>query len=218
MEENTKSIFKSIVKYLICFILLGSVITIALYWGHRNGRIEGLNEGYEKGKTVQVEIQSINSIGKLEVLTADVNLYLADIYGKENETPSGATLYEKQGVAVYSIDLGKLVIVRDETQRKLFISIPESAFSVELFVDETSTEKRDEFIKHSWSESAGIGYSKAMNLDKDSYDLMKKALQDYDGLFLLAIDSGIKQIERLAKASIKDFKAWEVDVFLKKEF
>ena len=211
MEVKMKTVFKTTVVSL----LLGLCIFSALYFGYRTGNVEGLNQWEESGKPV--DISAIKDVGRLEVLTTDVSLYLKDIYGKEDGTPLSATLYRKEGVAVYSIDLSKLVIVKDDMQRKMSIAIPETAISVELYVDETSTNLEASFIAHSWTGNANDGYAMAMNLSKSVYDEMMEELQNFDGLLLLAVDSGIKQIERLANAAVKDSKNWDIIVFLKKE-
>ena len=162
-------------------------------------------ENNNKISNVQTSISSVKEIGKLEVMTASVQLN-RQMFISKAEDAQYAALYQIPGTAIYSINLEDLEI--DETQtpsggKKILVGIP--ALEVELMVYEDEIEKIDEYQKGKFTGSDKEGYEKYFFITKESIAAAVKELSDSDGLMSMAKESAKKQIEALITSlSIED--------------
>lgn len=165
-------------------------ITTGLAKGAEDGKEEGLNP---KDTTKSDIKNSFSEIGNLEVLEAGVKLKDVNTLGDDY-----AALFLLKGVAIYSVNL-KDVELNDIDANTVEILLP--AINVEIYIDESATEKLAEYQKHSWSGSAKDGFTEYMNTRAATDQSVKETMENYSNLTEAAQSSAIKQIEIIAKAA-----------------
>lgn len=171
--------------------VLGSFdgITTGLAKGSEDGKTEGLS-----AKDTESEIKnSFSEIGNLEVLEAGVKLRDVNTLGDEY-----AALFLLKGVAIYSVNL-KDVDINDIDASTVEVLLPE--INVEVYIDESATEKLAEYQKHSWSGNAKDGFVEYMNSRSVMDQSVKDTMENYSAMTEAAQSSAIKQIEIIAKAA-----------------
>ena len=164
-------------------------ITTGLAKGAEDGKTEGLS-----AKDTKTEIKnSFSEIGNLEVLEAGVKLRDVNTLGDDY-----AALFLLKGVAIYSVNL-KDVEINDIDTNTVEVLLP--AVNVEVYIDESATEKLAEYQKHSWSGSAKDGFVEYMNSRSVMDQSVKETMENYSAMTEAAQSSAIKQIEIIAKAA-----------------
>lgn len=175
--------------------IVGNVI--GSFDGITTGLAKGAEDGKEEGlsaKDTKSEIKnSFSEIGNLEVLEAGVKLKDVNTLGDDY-----AALFLLKGVAIYSVNL-KDVELNDIDANTVEILLP--AINVEIYIDESATEKLAEYQKHSWSGSAKDGFAEYMNTRAATNQSVKETMENYSNLTEAAQSSAIKQIEIIAKAA-----------------
>lgn len=175
--------------------IVGNVI--GSFDGITTGLAKGAEDGKEEGlsaKDTKSEIKnSFSEIGNLEVLEAGVKLNDVNTLGDDY-----AALFLLKGVAIYSVNL-KDVEINDIDSNTVEILLP--AINVEIYIDESATEKLAEYQKHSWSGSAKDGFAEYMNTRAATDQSVKETMENNSNLTEAAQSSAIKQIEIIAKAA-----------------
>ncbi|MBP3802597.1 MAG: DUF4230 domain-containing protein [Oribacterium sp.] len=175
--------------------IVGNVI--GSFDGITTGLAKGAEDGKEEGlsaKDTKSEIKnSFSEIGNLEVLEAGVKLKDVNTLGDDY-----AALFLLKGVAIYSVNL-KDVEINDIDANTVEILLP--PINVEIYIDESATEKLAEYQKHSWSGSAKDGFAEYMNTRAATDQSVKETMENYSNLTEAAQSSAIKQIEIIAKAA-----------------
>lgn len=189
--------------------------TVGNVIGSFNGITTGLAEGSEDGKEEGLSAKDIKSdirnrfseVGNLEVLEAGVKI--KDVNKKGDDY---AALFLIKGVAHYSVNLKEMEIY-DVDSSTVEILLPE--VKVEVFIDESATEKLAEYQKHSWSGSAEDGFTEYMNTREAADQSIKEVMENYDDLKKTAENAAINQVGIIAKAATGNKK--DVVVMFKKE-
>ena len=175
--------------------IVGNVI--GSFDGITTGLAKGTEEGKEEGLSAKDTKSGIRNrfseIGNLEVLEAGVKLRDVNTLGDDY-----AALFLLKGVAIYSVNL-KDVEINDIDANSVEILLP--AINVEIYIDESATEKHAEYQKHSWSGSAEDGFAEYINTRAATDQSVKEKMGYYSNLTEAAQSSAIKQIEIIAKAA-----------------
>ena len=177
----------------------GSIVgnVIGSYEGVTTGLAKGSSDGKEEGlsaKDTKSEIKnSFSEIGNLEVLEAGVKLKNVNTLGNNY-----AALFMLKGVAIYSVNL-EGVEINDIDLNTGDVILP--PLNVEIYIDETETEKLAEYQKHPWSGSTQDGFKEYMNTRNATDKSVKDTLENYASLTEAVEGSAIKQIEIIAKAA-----------------
>lgn len=185
--------------------VLGSFdgITTGIEQGSKDGKEEGLS-----AKDTKSDIKnSFTEVGNLEVLEAGIKLKDVNTLGDDY-----AALFLLKGVAIYKIDLTDAEI-NETSSESIEVLLPDVL--VDIYIDESATEKLAEYQKHSWSGSAQDGFQEYMNTRTAMDESVKETMENYDVLIKTAEDSAIKQVGILAKSATGNRK--EITVKFKKE-
>lgn len=174
--------------------------------GSFNGITDGLTKGSQDGKTEGLSAKdttteianNFSKVGNLEVLEAGVKLRDVNTIGEEY-----AALFLLKGVAVYSVSLSDAEI-KDTDADTVEILLPD--IDVEIYIDETATEKLAEYQEHSWTGNAKDGFTEYMNSRKETDQSIKDKMENYDALIEAAESSAKKQVEIIAQAAIGNKK------------
>lgn len=189
--------------------LVGNVI--GSYDGITTGLSKGSEDGKEEGlsaKDTKSEIKtSLSEVGNLEVLEAGVKLKDVNTLGNNY-----AALFLLKGVAIYTVNL-KDVEINDVDSSTVEILLPD--VNVEIYIDESATEKLAEYQKYSWSGSAKDGFVEYMNTREAADKSVKATLENYDDLIEAAESSAKKQVGIIAQAATGNKK--EIVVHFKRE-
>ena len=178
-------------------------ITTGLAKGSEDGKEEGLS-----AKDTKSEIEnSFSDVGNLEVLEAGVKLKDVNTLGDDY-----AALFLLKGVAIYSVNL-KEVEINDVDSSTIEVLLPD--INVEIYIDESGTEKLAEYQKHSWSGSAKDGFVEYMNTREAADKSVKETMENYDAMIEAAENSAKKQVGIIAKAATGNKK--DIVVKFKKE-
>ncbi len=163
--------------------------------GIKDGVTEGIAAGEEEGLSAEdttVELgQSIRSVGKLEVLAAGVTLENINKIGK-----AYMGLYVIQGDAVFTVDLSDTSIVYSDDGTTISVLIPEP--EIELYLDQSSTEKLAEVQNFSLTVSAEDGLREYLNSMAKTKGKTEEYLSNYSDLMQIAEDAAISQVRQLA--------------------
>jgi len=177
----------------------GTVTGLAV--GSFKGVTEGLSEGAAAGKeeglsaqdtTTQMSEQ-IESMGRLEVLVAGVqltNLHNVGDYYK--------ALYLAQGNAVFTVDLASCQLSFNESTGEVFIWLP--ALELDLYLDETQTEKLAETQGFSWTSKAKEGIVGYLNSMDQVTSKAEECISGYETLVQTAEEAAISQVSSLARS------------------
>lgn len=169
--------------------------------GSFDGITVGLKKGWESGKNkglwatdTKSEIKnSFSEAGNLEVLEAGVTLKNVNTLGDDY-----AALFLLKGVAIYSVNL-KEAEINDLDSATVEIWLPN--INVEIYIDESETEKLAEYQKNSWTGSAKDGFVQYMNTREATDKSVKDTMENYDVLVEAAEGSAKKQVGIIAKAA-----------------
>lgn len=175
----------------------GTIVGIAN--GSYNGIIKGMQKGIDDAKedellnpdtTVDVS-GTFKAIGKLEVLRAGVTLKNINVIGDTYKA-----LRVISGNAIFSVDLSEADIRFSEDGKNVYIHIPTP--TLELYLDQSSTEKLAETQKFSLTVKAQDGFKATLNSMTQTVDSVKDSLSNYDTLMDIAKQSAKKQVTMLA--------------------
>lgn len=168
--------------------------------GSLNGITVGLSEGKAAGihaglsaEDTTVDIKGhIEKIGRLEVLSAGVELKNDHTVGKEY-----AALYVLKGKAYFTVDLSEMTINFDRNSDEIAISIP----SPELYfeIDENETKKIAEYQKFSFSGDAETGFDAYINSMAVASKKADEVISNYDMLNERAKESALKQTKMIVE-------------------
>ena len=169
--------------------------------GSFNGITDGLARGSQDGKTeglsakdtTTVIANNFSKVGNLEVLEAGVKLRDVNTIGEDY-----AALFLLKGVAVYSVSLSDAEI-NDTDADTVEILLPD--IDVEIYIDETATEKLAEYQEYSWTGNAKDGFTEYMNSREKTDQSIKDKMENYDALIEAAESSARKQVEIIAQAA-----------------
>lgn len=163
-----------------------------------------LGYGISSIKTEPTEIKSsitsLRETGKLEVMSASVNIN-RKLFITKDDTNEYAAIYNVPGTAVYTVDLSKLEIdyvKSDNGKYKLIVGIPELEQS--LNVKEDEAKKLDDYQKGKFTGSAKEGFEEYLTIVKESYDKAKKEISNSERLISMAKESAKTQISLLIKS------------------
>jgi hypothetical protein len=175
----------------------GNIVGTAI--GSYRGITEGVEKGTEAGENAGLSAEdttadvkgTMESIGKLEVLAADVTLKNINKIG---DTYEG--LYMISGNAVFTVDLNNADISYSKDGSSVYIWIPSP--EMELYLDQNSTEKLAEKQKFSLSVNAKDGLKAYLNSMTQTVDNVKDMMSNYESLMTAAKESAKTQVEQLA--------------------
>lgn len=159
--------------------------------GMPNAYNEGKRQGLSAEDTEAYITNKMSDIGKLEILDAGVKVTNLHKIGN-----SYANLYISKGNAIFSVDLSTAVIVVNENEITVTLAEP----TVEIFIDEQSTESLAEWQKASFTGTTEDGYFAYLNSWNNSREEIEGAIENYDKLINSAKEAGITQIEAIVKA------------------
>lgn len=186
MKANKLLSWKVVVIILVLSIPVGICI----------GRYDNLKNNDTSAITTSVT--EIRQIGKLEVMTASVQVN-RQIFISKKDNVQYASLYTVPGTAVYTVDLSNLEIdcvgSPENGDCKLLVGIP--ALESTLMVREDELEKLDEYQKGTFTGSAKDGYEKYLTITKESVEAVEKEISNADGLLSMAKESAKTQIQML---------------------
>ena len=170
-------------------------MAVGSYHGITDGISAGTQEGHDAGiasDDVQATVSNeISKVGKLDVLAAGVRLKDVLSIGEDYKA-----LYLLKGSIVFSLDLSQASVDAKDSELKIFLPKPE----MELYIDETATEKLAEYQAHSWTGNAHDGYTAYLNSRDKTEDEIKKSLVNYDTLMAQAKEASKNQVKELARA------------------
>lgn len=167
------------------------------------GDAAGTQEGLSARDTAAAVGNTLLETAKLEVLVAGVKLTNMHSLGKDYQA-----LYVVKGDAVFSVDLKKAKVSQSD-DGTLNVLIPEP--EVELFVDESGTEKLAEYQKYPFSGDAGSGYTAYLNTLKNTTSEVRRSLENYDALMEQAKESAVTQISYISESACGNGKSVKVD-------
>lgn len=177
----------------------GKIVGTAI--GSARGITQGIESGAEDGKdkglsaedTIAEVKGTMESIGKLEVFAADVTLEYPIKIGN-----AYTGLYRSSGDAVFTVDLSNAEINCSEDGADIYIRIPSP--DVELYQDQSNTQKLAEMQKFSLSVSAEDGMNAYLNSFEKIKENSEESISNYESLLRIAKDSAKKQVEQLTAA------------------
>ena len=159
--------------------------------GITTGASEGAKAGAEEGlsaKDTTVDIKSaVTSIGKLEVMDAEVTMV--------NDHKIGNTyrsLYLISGNIVFTVDFHKADVTFSQDGSEVYIRIPRP--EPELYVDFNSTKQLAESQKFSLSVDAEDGLKAYLNSWKKTMESFDQAIDNYEDLVTAAEETAKKQV------------------------
>lgn len=175
----------------------GKIVGTAI--GSARGVTVGIKEGKEAGEQAGLSAEdttasikgSMEALGNLEVLVANVSLKNINKIGD-----SHASLYLINGNAVFSVDLAEAEINHSVDGKELHITIPEPDLS--LYFDITGTEKMAALQGFSLTVTAKDGLESFVNSMAQTEEKVKENLVNYDSLCADAKESAKKQVQQLA--------------------
>ena len=133
----------------------------------------------------------MESIGKLEVLAADVTLKNINKIGNAYKG-----LYLINGDAVFTVDLNNAEISYSKEGTDVYIWIPSP--EMELYLDQNSTKKLAETQKFDLSVNAEDGLNAYLNSMTQTVENVKETMSNYESLMKIAKESAKTQVEQLA--------------------
>lgn len=166
------------------------------------GSFQGLTQGLQKGadsgrqeglsaKDTDVRIAaSMEDVGNLQVLAASVKL--SDFHEQGDKY---AALYLLKGDMIFTVDLTRATVaVAEDGAVTIMLPPPES----QLYVDETQTNKLDDYQKMLFNGETDAGYDAYLNSMIQIAKKSKEEIGNYDALKQRAKDSAIRQVTLLA--------------------
>lgn len=179
-------------KSIVIILILGLSIVSGIFIGRY------VNSKNTDTSAVEIDVTEVKQIGKLEVMTASVQVN-RQIFISKKDNVQYASLYTVPGTAVYTVDLSNLEIdcvgSSENGGYKLLVGIP--PLESTLMVREDELEKLDEYQKGSFTGSAKEGYEKYLTITKESVSAVEKEISNADGLLSMAKESAKTQIQML---------------------
>ena len=159
------------------------------YEGITQGLAEGAEEGKEEGlsaKDTEVDVgNKVQTMGKLEVLSASVVMHdLLEISDKYK------TLLAFYGDITFTVDLYNAEITPNGNIYEVILPMPEAT----LRIDDKKSEQLDSYMKHSWSGSNEDGYTAVMNSIKELTLNAEETVTNYDLLKDSAMSSASVEV------------------------
>lgn len=173
------------------------------FTGSYEGITQGLAEGAEEGKAeglsakdTEVDVgNKVQTMGKLEVLSASVVMHdLLEISDKYK------TLLAFYGDITFTVDLYDAEINPNGNIYEVLLPMPEAT----LRIDDKKSEQLDSYMKHSWSGSNEDGYTAVMNSIKELTLNAEETVTNYDLLKESAMSSAEKQVTFLIQSATKE--------------
>ena len=173
------------------------------FTGSYEGITQGLSEGAEEGKAeglsakdTEVDVgNKVQTMGKLEVLSASVVMHdLLEISDKYK------TLLAFYGDITFTVDLYEAEINPNGNIYEVVLPMPEPT----LRIDDKKSEQLDSYMKHSWSGSNEDGYTAVMNSIKELTLNAEETVTNYDLLKESAMSSAEKQVTFLIQSATKE--------------
>lgn len=167
--------------------------------GLTTGLVEGAEEGKEAGlsaKDTEVIIgNKIQTVGKLEVLSASVVMHdMMEISNKYK------TLLAFYGDITFTVDLFDAEIVSNGNLYEVTLPMPEAT----LRLDDKKSEQLASNMKHFWSGSNEDGYTAAINSIRELTLNAEQSVANYDFLMDSAISSAEKQVSFLIQSATRE--------------
>ena len=171
--------------------------------GSFRGITEGRRKGLEDGKATGLSawdteakvINSLQEIGKLQVLVADIKLKNKHEIGKDYKS-----LWLMRGEAVFTIDLSDARLVYEDGVPVIYLPKPEGYLDIDL-------EKMQRIAKsqtHAFKGSAKNGYLAFINSLKELSIEADNALKDNTEVQNAAKDSAVRQVKQLIEGDDED--------------
>ncbi len=188
----------------------GKIVGTAI--GSARGITQGIESGAEDGEIKGLSAEdtiadvkgTMEAIGKLEVFSADVTLKyrieIANVY---------KGLYRSSGDAVFIVDLSNAEISCSKDGADIYIRIPSP--NVELYQDQSSTQKLVEMQKFSLSVSAEDGLNAYFNSFDKIKENSEESISNYESLSEIAKESAKKQVGQLVTALCGKSKSVRVE-------
>lgn len=179
----------------------GEIVGVAIgsWQGITSGIEEGKNNGIEDGvsaKDTRVGIQNeIKSIGKLEVLHADVTMHNRMTIGEDN--PSYKEISVISGDAVFFIDLEKTVFKLSNDGKTVIVLLPDIEHSIEYDPNVEVLYSAQHFNPFT---GAGAGAQAVINSFGNLNERAEETIGNYSFLEEKAKTAAINQVKTLAKA------------------
>lgn len=166
------------------------------YEGITEGLAEGAQEGKEEGlsaKDTEVSIgNKIQTIGNLEVLSANVVMH--DVIKASN---SYASLLAFYGDVTFTVDLYEAEISNEGNIYEISLPMPKAT----VRIDDRKSEQLATEMKHFWSGSNEDGYKAAMNSIDQLTLKAEDSITNYDYLMESAKSSAEKQVKFLIQSA-----------------
>ena len=175
-------------------------ITQGVAKGKEDGRIDGMNQN-----EISLDIQSsISSIGKLEVLAADVSLTIDSSLGNTYRELSIIS-----GDAVFTLDLSKVDVKLSQDATRITITLPEP--EMQLFLDQKSMTTLASIQKIDLSVSTEDIINSKINAMAKSVTEARNSIANYDSLLKIAKDSAELQIRQLMSITNKQYSTSQIE-------
>lgn len=172
---------------------------IGSYEGITEGIAEGAKEGKAEGlsaKDTEVDIANkIQTMGKLEVLSASV--VMRDLLEIADKYKSLLAFY---GDITFTVDLYDAEIIPNGNIYEVTLPMPEAT----LRIDDKKSQQLASYMKHSWSGSNEDGYTATMNSIKELTIDAEKTVNNYENLKQSAMESAEKQVTFLIQSSTNE--------------
>ena len=177
----------------------GKIVGTAI--GSARGITQGIESGAEDGKDKGLSAEdtivdikdTMESIGKLEILAADVTLKNINEIGKVYKS-----LYVISADAIFTVDLSNAEISCSNDGSDVYIRIPSP--KMELDLDQSSTRKLAETKKFSLTVNAKDGLKEHLNSIAQIKENAEKSMANYESLMTVAKESAETQVKQLATA------------------
>ena len=171
---------------------------VGLAIGSADGIFNGAKEGKAAGEEAALSasdtsvdiVGSLQAVGTLEVLTADVTMKNFNKTGK-----SFIRLDIIGGDAVFTVDLSQAEIVVDKSGKSVSVTIPEPNLS--LYIDQSSSKKLAEIQRVSFAVDSEDGVNSYLNSMAQKTDQAEEAIGNYEDLLADARGSAEEQIKMI---------------------
>ena len=166
---------------------------VGSYRGFSDGKADGKEAGLNADDT-SIAIYSLQEIGKLEVLVADVKM--TDLFEVGDKYKA---LFTMDGNVVFTVDLAKAQYDYDPEKNSLSILLPKP--ECELFADESTTTMLADWQKPLSNGRASEGANAYHDAAKNMQAEYKTSIANYSTLFDMAKSVASTQVEALANAA-----------------
>ena len=154
------------------------------YSGYQDGSWEGINSH----DTVANVKGFLQSIGKLEVLSADVELNSSSAIGEKYHA-----LYLMNGQLVFNVDLNDIDVAFDDDNQTITVCIPKPEY--EIVINQDSIQRIAVDQKFSATVNAEDGYNAYLSSIKDIKANISDSLINFKEINGLSSEAALKQVE-----------------------